>query len=217
MAIEDRSISARIHGRYLVRISMNAKEPLLVGFHGYAEDAEAQLERMARIPGSDQWTLCSIQGLHTFYRSGHSKIAASWMTKQNRELAIQDNLEYVAKAIAEVREESSAPVALFGFSQGGAMAYRFAASGLVSCQGLIILGSDLPPDIPDADLAALPPILLARGKNDRFVSSETIESDTKRLRSAGANVRDCVFEGGHDCAEEFLKSATKFLQEIYGM
>ena len=61
---EERSIAAQVHGRYLLDLPTRAPEPaperaasgaaseslpLLVGFHGYAENAERSLEQMRRI------------------------------------------------------------------------------------------------------------------------------------------------------------------------
>ena len=63
-----------------------------MGFHGYAEGADIQLERLQAIPGSGRWLLVSIQGLHRFYQSRTRDVVASWMTRQDRELAMADNL-----------------------------------------------------------------------------------------------------------------------------
>src|SRR2546430_1406546 len=62
--------------------------PLLLGFHGYGEAAEAQLERLQSIPDAVRWLRVSVQALHRFYRGRTSDVVASWMTKQDRELAI---------------------------------------------------------------------------------------------------------------------------------
>jgi len=40
-----------------------------------------------------------VQGLHRFYRSRSEIVVASWMTKQDRELAIGDNIDYVRRAV----------------------------------------------------------------------------------------------------------------------
>src|SRR5207237_4775656 len=61
----ERAIAATTHGRYLVVLPPHGgPAPMMVGFHGYAEGAEAQLERMRTIPGADRWLLVAIQGLH---------------------------------------------------------------------------------------------------------------------------------------------------------
>src|SRR5260370_22035310 len=100
---------------------------MVVGFHGSAETAEIQLERLRGIPGAHQSLLISIQGLNRFYRGRSNDVVAGWMTRQDREIAIADNVRYVAAVIGEVtREWAGGPVVLAGFSQGVSMAFRAA-------------------------------------------------------------------------------------------
>jgi len=98
-----RTLPAQTHGRYL--IWPGDPEHLLVGFHGYAEAAEAELRRLQSIPESQEWTLVSIQGLHRFYRNKGTEIVASWMTRQDRELAIEDNIVYALRVIETIQRE----------------------------------------------------------------------------------------------------------------
>src|SRR5580704_1548028 len=128
----DRAIATGTHGRYLIEPPASAgPAAVLVGFHGYSEGAEAQLERMRRIPGADRWLLVSIQALHRFYQRRTNDVVASWMTRQDRELAIADNLAYVNAVIDAVDREypGARPLVLAGFSQGVSMTFR-AATGL---------------------------------------------------------------------------------------
>ena len=93
-----------------------AQEGILVGFHGYMENASIQMERLEAIPGSSAWTLVSIQGLHRFYRGRTEDIVASWMTREDREEAIADNVGYVSAALDHVprdeREIASLTIAV---------------------------------------------------------------------------------------------------------
>src|SRR5205823_5149878 len=118
------------HGRYLVEVPASPATGLIVGFHGYAESADAQLDRLRSISGSSAWLRVAIQGLHRFYRSRDRQVIASWMTRQDRELAIADNLAYVAAAIDAVCHDAqlSGPLVIAGFSQGVAMAFRAACA-----------------------------------------------------------------------------------------
>src|SRR5688572_17942402 len=100
---EVRGIEARVHGRYIVRRpDMPPPWPMIVGFHGYGEDASTHLDELMRIPGTSAWLLVSVQGLHRFY-TRQEGVVASWMTRQDRELAIGDNVDYVGRVLAEVR------------------------------------------------------------------------------------------------------------------
>ena len=74
----ERSIATRTHGRYLVvPPAALGSAPVLVGFHGYAEGAEAQLERLRAVPGAERWRLVAIQGLHRFYQRRTNEVVAA--------------------------------------------------------------------------------------------------------------------------------------------
>ena len=67
---------AATHGRYQVQSPTDGPIRLtLIGFHGYAETAEIQLERLQALPGAEQAVLVSIQGLHRFYRGRMNDVA----------------------------------------------------------------------------------------------------------------------------------------------
>ena len=57
------SIETRTHGRVLVR-DVAQPAAVVIGFHGYTENADIQMERLLRLPAADRWTLVSVQGLH---------------------------------------------------------------------------------------------------------------------------------------------------------
>jgi predicted esterase len=213
----EREIAALVHGRYLVEAPATPEGcPLLVGFHGYGESADRHLEELRRIPGASRWVLCAVQALHPFYnRSG--EVIASWMTRLQRERAIVDNLLYVASVVAEVKRELRVADRLvyLGFSQGAAMAYRAAAGSGYACQGLIVLGGDVPPELEERDLGHFPPVLLGRGSSEEWYDAAKMEHDVGLLRRKGVEVRPCIFQGGHEWTDDFRAEAGRFLEEAF--
>ena len=214
---EEREIATLVHGRYLLDIPAEPEgAPLLVGFHGYGENADLHLEELRRIPGASRWVLCAVQALHPFYnRTG--QVIASWMTRQQRERAILDNVRYVAGVVAEVRREVpvSERLAFAGFSQGAAMAYRAAAGSGHACSGVVVLGGDVPPEIEARELGGFPPVLLGRGSSEEWYDAAKMEHDVELLRGKRIDVRPCIFEGGHEWTEEFRAAAGRFLEEVF--
>jgi predicted esterase len=218
---EERTIAVGSHGRYLVApparwTSTAVGAPLLVGFHGYAEDAELHLERLRSIPGADRWLTVSVQGLHRFYRGRSRDVVASWMTRQNRDLVIPDNLFYVSAVIDAVRSEWGAgtPLVFAGFSQGVAMAFRAAALGRHQANGIVALGGDVPPDLDTYSLARIPEALIGRGERDDWYSPQKFADDEARLRAAGTNVVLATFDGGHEWTADFNRVAAAFLDRL---
>lgn len=219
---EERTIAVDSHGRYLVATPSSAQSrtdnsaPLLVGFHGYAEDADLHLERLRSIPGADRWLIASIQGLHRFYRGRSRDVVASWMTRQNRDLAMADNLLYVSAVIEEVRQEWGAGLSLVfaGFSQGVAMAFRAAALGRHPTNGLLALGGDVPPELDKQSLGRIPQALIGRGERDDWYTPQKFADDEARLRAAGTNVVMTTFDGGHEWTADFNRVAAAFLDRL---
>lgn len=214
----ERIVSATIHGRYLaIPPAAPGPAPILVGFHGYAEDAEAQLERLRAIPESARWLCVSIQGLHRFYQRRSDRVVASWMTRQDRELAIVDNVAYVAACIDAVAAEwPTLPAVVFaGFSQGAAMAFRAAVHATRPVAGVVAVGGDVPPELTPGALQRLPAVLIARGTSDPWYTKEKFAADERRLRDCSASVRALGFNSGHEWSSEVVAAASDFLRERY--
>jgi predicted esterase len=211
----ERSIATATHGRYLVEPPASpGPAPVLVGFHGYAEGAETQLARLRAIPGAERWLIVSIQGLHRFYQRRTNEVIASWMTRQDREVAIADNLTYVAGVMdAVAREWPGATRLVFaGFSQGVAMTFRAATASSRSVDGVIAVGGDIPPELDATRLARVPAALVCRGARDEWYTSATFERDVRRLRGAGTDVQPLAFDGGHEWSDEVVRAAALFLR-----
>ena len=216
---ETRTLSTATLGRYLVEPAPAASgigSPLLVGFHGYGQNAEHLLQDLRRIPGAAGWTLVAVQALHRFYSSKTREVVGSWMTSLDRERAIEDNLAYVARVIAELRaDRGNGPLVFAGFSQGAAMAWR-AAACCGPCQGLIVLGGDLPRDVAEAPTLDLPPTLIGRGERDTFYTAELLTKDLAVLEARGLRPEAIRFDGGHEWGPGFLGTVGRFLETVRG-
>ncbi len=216
---ETRTLSTATTGRYLVEPASQvsgAEAPLLVGFHGYGQNADHLLQELRRIPGTAGWTLVAVQALHRFYNTKTQEVVGSWMTSLDREQAIADNLAYVARVVAELRNERRDSKLVFaGFSQGACMAWR-AAARCKPCHGLIVLGGDLPRDVAEAPALDLPPILIGRGERDTFYTAPQLAMDLAALEALNLQAVVIRFDGGHEWAPDFLSAAGHFLQGIQG-
>ena len=196
------NVATTVHGRYLYED--RGPERLLVGFHGYAENAEVNFAELQKLPGIERWSVASIQALHPFYtRTGD--VVACWMTKLDRELAIADNVAYVRNVLVQLPEPRR--LVFTGFSQGASMAARAAAH--IDCDGLMLLGGDVPPEVK-TDHARFPPVLLARGTRDDWYSQEKFDADVAYF-APRTRLTQCVFDGGHEWSDAFRDAAGKFL------
>jgi len=237
------TIEARVHGRVLVLPPSSPPPwPVLVGFHGYAENADTHLRAISAIPGADGWLIAAVEALHPFY-TRQQRIVASWMTSQDRELAIADNVDYVGRVLewlrtrhvgrvpsdvgripsevgripSEVGRVLSDPAhalqpLVFAGFSQGG-AMAYRAAAQYACSGLLILAADVPPDIAQQPNVKLPPVLIGRGTRDQWYTAEKHEADLTVLEPLGVPVESCVFDGGHEWGAEFLVAASSFLRD----
>lgn len=215
MNAETRTIATVTHGRYLVKHPAGASVGLLVGFHGYAEPADPQLDRLLTIPAASAWTCVAVQALHRFYRGQSQMIVASWMTRQDRELAIDDNRAYVSSVVREVcAERPFERIVYAGFSQGVAMAFRAAVDGDRPPAGVVAIGGDVPPELDADRLHRIPSVLIVHGETDPFHTAETVGRDRERLRQAGVSAIVERHPGGHDWGTAATHAADAFLRGL---
>jgi len=198
----------------------------VVGFHGYAQNAEEHLADLERIPGAESLHLAAIQGLHPFYRPRTRDIGASWMTALDRERAIADNVAYVARAVTEIQSTFAEagkpggggaerlPLVYLGFSQGAAMAWRAAVLAGHRCDGMVAVVGDMPPELAGEDLSQLPPALIGQGTDDEWYNGAKRQADVERLEAGGAAVESIVFAGGHEFHEELYAALGRYLQAV---
>lgn len=141
-------------------------------------------------------------------------VVASWMTRQDRQLAIADNVAYVmaVRDALATAYPCEGRILVVGFSQGAAQAYRAALACGSSCVGVVVLGGDLPPDVaPEAH--RLPPVLIGRGSADTWYPPERLAADVVTLTAAGHPPEVCEFDGGHEWADVFVDRAAAWVAE----
>lgn len=212
-----RHATTEVHGRYFVRPPRSAGVGLwLVGFHGQGQTGDAFLEDLDRVPHGPAWLVASIQGLNRFYAGRNRAIVAGWMTSQDRELAIADNLDWVNTVLDRLEDEFGAPRAIVfaGFSQGVAMAYRAALLGRRECTAIVAVGGDVPPELKTAPRREWPPVLGMTGARDEWYTPARLEADMEFLRTVRPDARMLVFEGGHEWSDAVADEIGQWLADV---
>jgi predicted esterase len=178
------------------------------------EDAAVQMERLEAVPGASDWTLVSIQALHRFYRGRSTEVVASWMTRQDREVAIADNIGYVNVALDLIPRDPSSKLIHAGFSQGVATAFRSAVRGSHAAAGVMGVGGDVPPELLQDPDAVFPFAFLARGLRDEWLTAEKFRADLNALAARGVRVRAHEFDGGHEWNDAVAVAVADFLESV---
>jgi len=168
--------------------------------HGYGQLAAAFLASLAVRAGPER-LLVAPEGLSRYYlRRGTGEVGASWMTKEERALEIQDTLRYLDH-LARVLDLGGLELGLLGFSQGAAAAARWAVLGETRFTRVVLWGCPLPPDLgleAHAERVRAMHWALVAGEHDATAEQAALERDAERLRDLGATVQRHSFSGGHE-------------------
>lgn len=205
-------VPTTVHGRVLLEAPPDAKA-LLVGFHGYAQLGEDALAYLRPLAVGKPWAIAAPQALHPFYRPKDQSVVAGWMTRLDREIALEDNVAYTTHAVAELlaRVPSAKKLAIVGFSQGVAMAYRTAARCGQKVDAMVALAGDVPPELRNGGWGSRPAVLIGRGDGEQWYTEEKLAEDLAALGSLGIGAEVCRFAGGHEWAPPFVERAREFL------
>jgi predicted esterase len=190
--------------------------------HGYAMLAPDFVDSLRALDDGTR-LLVAPEALSRFYDGGpedriqHKNIAvgASWMTREARESEIADGNRYldaVHAMIAAEFAEAGVPVprvTLLGFSQGGATAARWIASGRSPVSRFVLWGAGMAHDVdisaPEAPLRAVETIVVA-GTRDIFATPKAVAQEKARLDTAGVSYSHLSFDGGHRLDDDTLRA-----------
>lgn len=217
-------LKTSVHGRVLYEDATGSALGLVVAFHGYGQSADDMLAAVRRIPGVGRWRIAAVQALHRFYGRDQQSVIASWMTRQDREQAIADNVEYIGRVVDQLpdptlrpEEPTAQPMVFVGFSQGASMAYRAAVLGRHRAAGVVALGGDIPPELKtdvdfDRGADAWPPVLIGAGTRDIWFNQK-LDADVGFLASRRIPHRVVRFDGAHEWTDEFRAEVGRWLAD----
>lgn len=188
-----------------------------VVLHGYGQAAARFLRRFEPL-ATPRRRIVAPEALSRFYLDdAHTRVGASWMTREDRDAEIADYVAYLDGVLAAAGEPAAdgARLVVLGFSQGAATAGRWLALSprlarrAPRADRLIAWGADLPHDL---DLAAARPWLsavdltLVVGDADPYATPERVAAIEGRLREAEVPYRRLRYPGGHRIEPDVLTS-----------
>ncbi|MDF1672597.1 MAG: alpha/beta hydrolase [Vicingaceae bacterium] len=178
--------------------------------HGYGMLSEFFIKKFEVLLNQDTCIIAP-EGLSKFYTQGfYGRVGATWMTKEDREIEIQDYINYLNQLHQFISSENSntdLKINLLGFSQGGATVSRWAANGKVKFNNLILWASVFPEDMNFKKVNTDNTFLLY-GSKDEFATHEKV-NEQKALLNNKASFSIIEFEGKHDIPKDVLIKQTQ--------
>jgi predicted esterase len=187
----------------------DAIRDLWIVCHGYGQLAGtfvAPFEKLAA-----PWRrVVAPEALSRFYLDASRKpgdpeprVGATWMTREDREREIDDQVSYLDALLERVRPRTIATgvrLRVLGFSQGVATIVRWLDRGRVRADEVILWAGSFPPDVDLTSFAARmgnAPVVFVVGTRDELTPWAAADVALRRLTEAGAAARLVTFDGGH--------------------
>ncbi|MEZ4921041.1 MAG: hypothetical protein R2792_18210 [Saprospiraceae bacterium] len=184
---------------------------LWIACHGYAQLASSFLEDLQALNDGQTLIVCP-EGSNYFYQKGFSgPVVANWMTRHNREHAIQDNAVYlqqvydlfVSKLSPDVR------IVLLGFSQGTATVCRWVINKKPVFNDMVLWAGLPPEDLNYQEHASYfsdKNLYLIYGTNDPFLTEDRMELVKDIEEQGDLDFEEKTFQGGHEIPATTLKN-----------
>ncbi len=199
----EHSISVRKTARYYTLGAEDSDDVWLV-LHGYGQLA-AEFVKLFD-PVSAERFVVAPEGLSRFYSEDHTRVGASWMTREDRGAEIADYLLFLDEVYRETCRKE-ARLTVLGFSQGAHTACRWVASG-PAVHRLILWGSGLPEDVDARGLQksiGRSAVTIVAGSHDRYIGEEKLQAEVERATDIGIQSRIVRFDGGHEIVTDVLE------------
>lgn len=202
--------------RYFTAGEIEGASEIWILLHGYSMLAASYLQwfEPALRPGR---LLVAPEGLSRAYfeEKGIRRIGASWMTKEDRDVEIEDYVRYLDVLAEQLKlaAAGAARVEVHAFSQGTATACRWVAFGRPKVDRLVLWGGGVPPDLPldrYGDALTRAGLTIAIGRRDAYITEQDVDREQARLAAAGLLPVVHRFEGGHRVDPGLLRT---FAQE----
>jgi predicted esterase len=176
-------------------------------FHGYGQLSQFFIQKFNPLVDKNI-SIIAPEGLSKFYLAGNSgRVGASWMTRENRQMDIENYIAYLDNIAKTENPLTEIPTTILGFSQGAATATRWALSGKIKFDRLILWAGLFPPDIDfeiGGELLKKKEIIEVIGKQDQFITQDKIDEMHKLNQKLRITPAIIEFDGKHEINEEVL-------------
>ena len=204
--------------RYAVMGSFEGDlEEVWIVCHGHGQLAARFLSRFVPLERDDRLFIAP-EAMSRFYLTNtpngvhrpDSPIGATWMTREDRDAEIEDQITYLDSLYDEIFrrvERDRVRLWVLGFSQGVATVVRWLARGKASADRVVLWAGMIPPELDAGGARALwarAPVTMVVGSTDEFATPKVVAAQEARLRELGVQFNSIGFDGGHELSDSAL-------------
>jgi len=185
--------------------SIQNADLIVIALHGYGQLARYFIQKFRNL--DPKIAVIAPEGFHRFYLNGSSgRVGASWMTKEDRELDISENMTYLNSVhetfLSQIGQKKTV---LLGFSQGAATAARWYFMRSKQIDHLVMWASVFPPDLelPNSSTVWNTDFFVI-GDEDPYFYTETREEVIQHYAKIGFEI--IRYKGDHTLNDTVFQS-----------
>lgn len=187
--------------------------------HGYGQMGEYFIRNFKNIEHSKNFIIAP-EALSKFYLNETTgRVGACWMTKEDRDLEINDYIGYLDAVIDSLHIPNNCHIHVLGFSQGAATACRWAMNTSYAVQTLVCWAGFFPPDMQWDSPKYLDEnfkTYLLYGNQDEYVNEDFKKQTEKVMAGLSKKPNIITFEGRHEIIESTLYTLCKSIEHGRG-
>ena len=190
----------------------NNTKSIWILIHGYGQLAKFFLRKFSVLDNGSTFAAAP-EAINKFYLNGFSgRVGATWITKENRETEISDNIKYLQDFFNEVTHGKilkNIQINILGFSQGAKTVCQWVFNSDIKIDNLILWGGTLPPDMDFnfyKDRLNSLKLHLVIGENDEFISAERVRNELNKLNEKNVKFTFHSYKGKHDIEKNVLNN-----------
>lgn len=184
--------------------------------HGYGQLARYFINKFSTL---EKKNICVIapEGLSRFYledvevrnAGGSNRVGATWMTRENREMDIENYLTYLQSVYhAELNNIATSPkITILGFSQGAATATRWVISHPIPFSRFVVWAGMFPNDMDfeaGKKIFQSGKVITVYGNQDPYLTAPRKQEMEQLTEKLGLLPQRITFEGKHEINETAL-------------
>jgi predicted esterase len=185
------------------------KEIWLV-LHGYGQLAEFFIRKFNRSFSSEKLFIAPEGTNHTYLEGFQGRVGANWMTRHERESAIENNHRFLDTLLDSILPGYVTPpkIHVLGFSQGAATATRWASRSKPQIETLVLWAGGFAMDLTLDDAREKfknTRLILALGERDELITPESILKQEELIAGLNKEIVRLSFPGGHEIDHDLLE------------
>lgn len=205
----EKQVSYQTTNTYSTLNSLTEKtKTVWVVFHGIGYLSRYFLKYFRHVNQEENYIIAP-QAPSKYYLNGkYEHIGASWATRENTEMEIENVLSYLDEIYENEGLENAPRLVLFGYSQGVSIVSRWVARRKINCEKLIYHSGRLPEELKAENFSFLEntKIRFVYGTEDPFVNQEFLKSEEKRIKELfPKNLKFIPFDGGHEVDKDVIQ------------